>query len=67
MVSIMLNTLQILKEKKCRGNVDLKRGKNVAVMSCEILQCRGNVFLLQFCPHFVLITTVLMTYNYIIQ
>jgi len=33
------------KRKKCRGNVDLKRGKNVAVMSCEILQCRGNVFL----------------------
>ena len=31
------------KRKKCRGNVDLKRGKNVAVMSCEILQCRGNV------------------------
>jgi len=44
-VAVMSSRNPYFKRKKCRGNVDLKIGKNVAVMSCEILQCRGNVFL----------------------
>ena len=44
-VAVMSRIQQFSNRKKCRGNEHLISRRNVAVMSCKFLQCRGNVFL----------------------